>query len=72
VGDDLADLAVLCRVGLAVAVSDGVEEAKALSQYITQRPGGRGAVREVSELILKAQGKWKGIIREFSPRHRFL
>jgi 3-deoxy-D-manno-octulosonate 8-phosphate phosphatase (KDO 8-P phosphatase) len=60
VGDDLADLPVFSRVGFAVAVADGVREAKAKAHYVTRRSGGRGAVREICELILKAQGKWKG------------
>jgi 3-deoxy-D-manno-octulosonate 8-phosphate phosphatase (KDO 8-P phosphatase) len=46
------------RAGLAVAVADAVEEVIQHAHYVTERPGGRGAVREVIELILKAQGKW--------------
>ncbi|HSE97760.1 MAG TPA: HAD family hydrolase [Blastocatellia bacterium] len=58
VGDDVVDIPLLRRAGLAVAVGDAVEEAKDYSHYVTAREGGRGAVREVIELILKAQGKW--------------
>ena len=65
VGDDVLDLSVLSRVGLAVAVADGVPEVKEVSHYITQRPGGQGAVREVCELILKAQKKWDQILRKY-------
>ena len=65
VGDDLVDLPVLARVGLAVAVVDSVEDVKANAHYITQHPGGQGAVREVCDLILKAQGKWKAVTQKF-------
>jgi 3-deoxy-D-manno-octulosonate 8-phosphate phosphatase (KDO 8-P phosphatase) len=58
VGDDVVDIPLLRRAGLSVAVSDAVEEAKAHSHYVTAREGGRGAVREVIEMILKAQDKW--------------
>jgi 3-deoxy-D-manno-octulosonate 8-phosphate phosphatase (KDO 8-P phosphatase) len=58
VGDDVVDIPVLRRAGLAVAVADAVEEVKEFSHLVTRRKGGRGAVREVIELILKAQGKW--------------
>jgi 3-deoxy-D-manno-octulosonate 8-phosphate phosphatase (KDO 8-P phosphatase) len=65
VGDDLVDLPVLARVGLAVAVADSVEDVKASAHYITRHPGGQGAVREVCDLILKAQGKWKAATQKF-------
>jgi len=58
VGDDVTDIPLLRRTGLAVAVADAVDEAKQYAHYVTQRAGGRGAVREVIEMILKAQGKW--------------
>src|SRR5580692_10978738 len=58
-GDDLPDLPLLERAGLAVAVADATFEVKKASHYITTVPGVRGAAREVVELILKAQGKWK-------------
>jgi len=58
VGDDLPDLPVLRRVGLAVAVPNGVEEVQAAAHYVTNRAGGHGAVREVIDLLLKAQGMW--------------
>jgi 3-deoxy-D-manno-octulosonate 8-phosphate phosphatase (KDO 8-P phosphatase) len=58
VGDDVVDIPLLRRAGLAVSVRDAVEEAKDFSHYVAGRKGGRGAVREVIELILKAQGKW--------------
>lgn len=59
VGDDLPDLPVLERVGLAVAVSNAVVEVKRAAHYVTKRSGGEAAVREVIEGILKAQGKWR-------------
>jgi 3-deoxy-D-manno-octulosonate 8-phosphate phosphatase (KDO 8-P phosphatase) len=55
-GDDLVDLAVLSSVGLGVAVADAVPEVKAVAHYTTRAPGGRGAVREICEKILEAQG----------------
>lgn len=58
VGDDLPDLPVLRRTGLAVAVANATLEVKRAAHYVTSAPGGQGAVREVVELLLKAQGKW--------------
>lgn len=58
VGDDVVDIPLLRRAGLAIAVADAVEEAKQYSHFVTKRAGGRGAVREVIEIILKAQDKW--------------
>ena len=63
VGDDLPDLAVLKRVGFAVAVANANTEIKSVADYVTQKPGGRGAVREVIELILKSQDKWSVVVR---------
>jgi len=62
VGDDLVDLCLLKRVGFPVAVFNAASEIKETAAYITQRHGGRGAVREAAELLLKAQGKWKEMI----------
>ena len=58
IGDDLPDLPVLARTGLAVAVANAAPEVKKAAHYVTRRKGGDGAVREVVELIMKAQGKW--------------
>ena len=66
VGDDLIDIPLLRRVGLAVAVADAVDEVKAAAHLITQRPGGQGAVREVIELILRAQGHWDSLIERYT------
>ncbi len=57
-GDDLMDLPVLKRVGFAVAVPNAVEEVRKGSHYVTRASGGRGAVREICDLILKSQDKW--------------
>lgn len=66
VGDDVVDIPLLRRVGLAVAVADAVDEVKAVSHIITQRPGGQGAVREVIELILRAQGHWDTLLERYT------
>jgi 3-deoxy-D-manno-octulosonate 8-phosphate phosphatase (KDO 8-P phosphatase) len=62
VGDDLPDLPVMKQVGLAVAVGDAHQSVRRQAHIVTQAPGGRGAVREISEAILKAQGKWDDLI----------
>lgn len=62
VGDDLVDLCLMSKVGLAVAVFNAAPEIKRAASYITIRHGGRGAVREVSELILKSKGRWKEMV----------
>ena len=66
VGDDLVDLGVLKRVGFSAVVANGIDEAKALADYVTKANGGEGAVREVAVLILKAQKKWKRIVQSYS------
>jgi 3-deoxy-D-manno-octulosonate 8-phosphate phosphatase (KDO 8-P phosphatase) len=63
-GDDIVDLGVLKRAGVAVAVANAVAEARAVADYITRADGGHGAVREVVELILKTQNKWQRIVTE--------
>lgn len=65
IGDDLMELPFLRRVGLAVAVPNAVPEVKAIAHYITQRAGGRGAVREAVELILKAKGLWDQVLQRY-------
>jgi len=65
VGDDLVDLCLMKRVGLPIAVFNACPEIKLKAAYITIREGGRGAVREVSELILKAQGKWQEAVKAY-------
>ncbi len=58
-GDDLVDLPILRRVGFSVTVSDAVDEVKPWVDYVTIRPGGRGAVREICDLLLKRMGAWE-------------
>ncbi len=62
IGDDLPDLKVIRQAGFAVTVPDGHDEIKRAADYVTQKSGGRGAVREVVELILKAQGRWEDVL----------
>jgi 3-deoxy-D-manno-octulosonate 8-phosphate phosphatase (KDO 8-P phosphatase) len=65
VGDDVVDLGPLRRAGLAVAVADARPEVKAAAHYVTRAPGGHGAIREVAEMILQAQGKWDSIVAHY-------
>lgn len=65
VGDDLTDLPLMNLSGLGVAVADAAAEVKAHAHYVTVAKGGRGAVREVVELILKAQGRWDEIVESY-------
>jgi len=58
VGDDLPDIPIMKRAELAIAVADAVAETRSVAHYVTRAKGGRGAVREVIELILKSQGRW--------------
>jgi len=64
-GDDLADLPVLRRVGLPIAVANAVPEVKAVAAHVTQAAGGHGAVREIVEAILKARGDWGEILNRY-------
>jgi 3-deoxy-D-manno-octulosonate 8-phosphate phosphatase (KDO 8-P phosphatase) len=66
IGDDVADIPVMHRVGFAVAVVDAVEETKQAAHYVTVLKGGEGAVRQVCDLILKAQGRWDEMMQKFS------
>ena len=61
-GDDLPDMAIASRVGLAIAVENAAAELKAICHYVTEKRGGQGTAREVVELILKAQGRWEEAI----------
>jgi 3-deoxy-D-manno-octulosonate 8-phosphate phosphatase (KDO 8-P phosphatase) len=62
IGDDLPDLAVLYEVGLSATVSDAAPEVKQAARWVMQAPGGRGAVRELIERLLKAKGRWDDFI----------
>lgn len=65
VGDDLADLPVLRRVGLAVAVANAVPEVRAEAHWTTERSGGHGAVREFAETLLRARGEWRQMLAHY-------
>jgi 3-deoxy-D-manno-octulosonate 8-phosphate phosphatase (KDO 8-P phosphatase) len=66
VGDDIVDLGPLKRAGFSVAVADAVAEAKAASHFVTDARGGHGAIREVVEMILQAQGIWTPFVAHYS------
>jgi len=56
VGDDLTDVALMVHVGLPIAVADAVDEAVAAARYVTQKPGGKGAVREICDMLVRGRG----------------
>ena len=66
VGDDVTDIPLMHRSVFAVAVADAAAEVRAAAHYVTTLPGGFGAVREVCELILKAQGRWAELMRRYT------
>ena len=66
-GDDLIDLPALTRVGLALAPADAVPEVLAEAHFVAPSPGGRGAVRQMIEFILKGQGRWDEVLRSYRP-----
>lgn len=61
IGDDINDLPILRRVGLSIAVADADDHIRNKVAYVTELGGGQGAVREVIDIILKAQGKWENV-----------
>jgi 3-deoxy-D-manno-octulosonate 8-phosphate phosphatase (KDO 8-P phosphatase) len=65
VWDDLTDVVVMRRVGLAIATGNARPEVKAIAHYVTRNAGGQGAVREVVELLLKAQNLWPEILKHY-------
>ena len=65
IGDDLSDLPVIRRVGLGVAVSDAANEVRSAADWVTETAGGRGAVRELIETLLKAKNRWDDLIRRY-------
>jgi len=67
VGDDLTDMPVIRYVGFGVAVANAVDEVKQCADYVTTRPGGSGAVREVIEYILKNSGRWQELMKRYLP-----
>jgi 3-deoxy-D-manno-octulosonate 8-phosphate phosphatase (KDO 8-P phosphatase) len=64
-GDDLLDLPVLRRAGLAAAPADAVAEVRSAVHWVSAAPGGRGAVREFIEMVLRAQGRWEAVLAEY-------
>jgi 3-deoxy-D-manno-octulosonate 8-phosphate phosphatase (KDO 8-P phosphatase) len=66
IGDDLNDIPLMMRAGLGIAVADAAVEARDCAHYVTQLAGGYGAVREVIELILKAQGRWDALTAHYT------
>ena len=70
VGDDIADLVMMKKIGLPVAVANATPVIKDISSYVTEKAGGSGAVREVTDLILKVQGKFDEALKaNIDPRH---
>ena len=67
-GDDLPDLGMFMESGLSIAVADAVKEVREAADFITKSKGGRGAVREACELILKSQSKWRGVLAAFTRK----
>jgi 3-deoxy-D-manno-octulosonate 8-phosphate phosphatase (KDO 8-P phosphatase) len=67
-GDDLLDLPVLSRVGLSAAPADGAAEVRAAVDWVSPSGGGRGAVRELIELVLRAQGRWDEVVQQYGGR----
>ena len=65
VGDDVVDIPLMRRCALAVAVADATPDTRAAAHYVTRLPGGFGAVREVCELILRAQGRWDELMKRY-------
>ena len=65
VGDDVVDIPLMRRSNLALAVADATPDTRDAAHYVTRLPGGRGAVREVCELILKAQGRWDELMKKY-------
>jgi 3-deoxy-D-manno-octulosonate 8-phosphate phosphatase (KDO 8-P phosphatase) len=65
IADDVVDISIMRRVGLPVAVKNAVREVKHHAAYVTKRKGGRGAVREIAEIILKSQNKWNALLKKY-------
>ena len=67
-GDDLTDVVVMRRVGLALAPANAREEVKRAAHFVTAARGGAGAVREVAEMLLKSQGRWADILKKYEVK----
>ena len=68
-GDDVLDLPVLSCVGLAAAPADAAEDVKSRMHWVSARPGGHGAARELIEIVLRAQKQWDALLATYSARH---
>ena len=64
-GDDVTDIPLMRRVGLAIAVADAVLETKQVAHLITESNGGFGAVREISDFVIKSQQKWDNLMKQY-------
>ena len=67
IGDDLPDLSAIAFAGLGVAVADACLEVRDEADYVTKLPGGRGAVRETIEWILRSQHRWDDLVQKYRP-----
>jgi 3-deoxy-D-manno-octulosonate 8-phosphate phosphatase (KDO 8-P phosphatase) len=70
IGDDWPDLGPLAQAGFAAAVADAAPEVRQAAHWISAAPGGRGAVRELAEFILRAQGRFDAMLRRHGSRSR--
>ena len=66
IGDDLTDMALITNVGLGVSVADGADEVKKAADFVTRSAGGRGAIRELVEAILKSQNRWQELLQAYT------
>ena len=64
-GDDWLDLPVMTRVGFAATVADGVPEVCEIAHYVASKPGGKGAVREICDLIIEAKGRREELLKKY-------
>lgn len=65
IGDDFTDVVIMNRVGLSIATANARPEVKRCAKHVTRKPGGDGAVREVAELLLRAQGHWDWLLKKY-------
>jgi len=68
-GDDVLDLPVLARAGLAAAPADAVEDVRRRVHWVSRANGGQGAARDLIEVILQAQGRWQALLAEYVEEH---
>jgi YrbI family 3-deoxy-D-manno-octulosonate 8-phosphate phosphatase len=65
IGDDLTDVGLMKSVGMSVSVADGAEDVKKVADYVTKSVGGKGAIRELIEMILKSQKRWNELLQRY-------